>query len=607
MRPITILLALSIALAGLWTGCDGRDERPNILFIGVESLRCDEMRVYGAEKGAASFLDFLAGKGVVYERAYTAAPWAVPAWASVLTGRSTPEHGVVRADVVFTDDGTRLPSRLKAAGYRTAAFLANPQLTKQRGWAAGFDDFPKPADQGAGDVAAAFETWLDDVRDARPFFAVLGFRDPQIPYQADGELLPSIRQAELPVRQFGPADAIRLMRRWPAPESQEALRFARTLYRAEVDRVDRAVMRVYRRLETKRLLDKTVIVVFGLHGEEFMDHGLMNNGLALNEEVIRVPLVVSGRGRVPEGRRVADVVSLTDLAGLVGAWAELEETASTSLPIPDASAADDVPVSVADRVVAAHTSLGGMDSFALVRRNDKRFLSPDASISDRAFGDRYYRLDVDPGETREASAENPDAVRELDNFMETMPGVVARKAWNLKFSATKVPTLYTGLVATSGSLSGVVKRANRFILQKDGLRTNDFVLVRGPRSVLFAADGADGENGFWFFSEPEDAPISVEARIDGRWAAGDFHAPGLDAPATGPVDISMMVATGAEDAPTSGYRVGMRRVWTLTHPSDSHDGLKPARALFRRLAELVRQRDPDMVERVMRGVEGGAP
>jgi hypothetical protein len=58
----------------------------------------------------------------------------------------------------------------------------------------------------------------------------------------------------------------------------------------------------------------TVVVVFSDHGEAFLEHGWTQHGVTLYEEEVRVALVVSGPGIVPEGKVVDQPVMLLDVA-----------------------------------------------------------------------------------------------------------------------------------------------------------------------------------------------------------------------------------------------------------------------------------------------------
>jgi arylsulfatase len=79
---------------------------------------------------------------------------------------------------------------LSAAGYQTGAFLGNPVLSADNGYARGFDRF---ATYGAGDpvalVNSAFLVWLREVDWSRPIFAWVHYIDPHGPYKPPARLL----------------------------------------------------------------------------------------------------------------------------------------------------------------------------------------------------------------------------------------------------------------------------------------------------------------------------------------------------------------------------------------------------------------------------------
>ncbi len=69
-------------------------------------------------------------------------PITGPSHASILTGLYPPVHGV-RDNIVFSLDGRHrtLATRLKAAGYRTAAFVGAYPVAAAFGFKQGFDSF----------------------------------------------------------------------------------------------------------------------------------------------------------------------------------------------------------------------------------------------------------------------------------------------------------------------------------------------------------------------------------------------------------------------------------------------------------------------------------
>jgi arylsulfatase A-like enzyme len=65
-------------------------------------------------------------------------------------------------------------------------------------------------------------------------------------------------------------------------------------------------------LDRLGLRRNTVVVVTSDHGEEFWEHGGVEHGHTLYDELIRVPLIIAGPGI--GGRRIDEVARLIDLA-----------------------------------------------------------------------------------------------------------------------------------------------------------------------------------------------------------------------------------------------------------------------------------------------------
>ena len=61
-------------------------DAPNILFVVIDSLRADRLSGYGNERNTSPNLDRLASEGVMFERAFSTAPYTAPSHASLLTG-----------------------------------------------------------------------------------------------------------------------------------------------------------------------------------------------------------------------------------------------------------------------------------------------------------------------------------------------------------------------------------------------------------------------------------------------------------------------------------------------------------------------------------------
>src|SRR5207247_9365649 len=100
-------------------------EAPNIILVTVDTTRADRMGFLGSKRGITPNLDTLARQGIVFERAYSQAPFTPVSHATIFTGTYPQFHTV-------TDSGHPLPSLLPSVpeilqktGCHTAAFIGS--------------------------------------------------------------------------------------------------------------------------------------------------------------------------------------------------------------------------------------------------------------------------------------------------------------------------------------------------------------------------------------------------------------------------------------------------------------------------------------------------
>ncbi len=94
-------------------------------------------------------------------------------------------------------------------------------------------------------------------------------------------------------------------------------RMCRAAYWAMCDHIDAQLGRVLDALERTGQREDTLVIFTSDHGEMLGDHGLYQKGPFLYDPAIRVPLIVSWPGHVPEGVRSPALVELGDLAPTV--------------------------------------------------------------------------------------------------------------------------------------------------------------------------------------------------------------------------------------------------------------------------------------------------
>ena len=66
------------------------------------------------------------------------------------------------------------------------------------------------------------------------------------------------------------------------------------MYDGEIAWTDAQLGRFFAYLRSSGLADRSYIIITADHGEEFLDHGAISHGHALNQELLHVPLIVTG-------------------------------------------------------------------------------------------------------------------------------------------------------------------------------------------------------------------------------------------------------------------------------------------------------------------------
>jgi len=316
------------------TGRRPLDTRPNIVLIGIDALRADHIGAYGSQQGLTPMLDEFAREATVYESAYAPAPWTLPSFGTIFTSRVPSVAGLIKApgeDAASYAIRAMLPNRnpmlseqLHAAGYATAAVLTNPFLAEERGWNRGFDGFFNADGPGIDSLISSDHTraqgvteharaWLQLNRE-EPFFLWVHYLDPHGPYESSDT--PQQLRAKYPPDWTGSRLYYYEEIEGAAPEVRiRYAEFCREMYAEEVRYADRWVGELLAELKKSAAYRNSVVVIIADHGEELFDHGGIDHGHSVHEEVLRVPLLVKWPAGVQADGRVSQTVGLADLTG----------------------------------------------------------------------------------------------------------------------------------------------------------------------------------------------------------------------------------------------------------------------------------------------------
>lgn len=396
----------------------------DVVVVVVDTLRADHLGLHGYARPTSPEIDGWARRGVVFEHAWSSAPWTLPAMASLLTGRWPSVHGAgsraAQSDWAqarrLGPDLPTLAGELGRSGWRTAAVVNNVFMAPGLGLARGFATYDyRPAGIGrgrrAGEAVDASLGWLDAQPPGTPVFLLVHLFDPHLPYDAPpphaGRF--SSAFAATPLRPAQPQD----VRRRRAALSAGERSFVTAAYDEEVAATDAQVGRLLAGLETRGRLKRALVILTADHGEELFDHGGFEHGHSTYQEVLRVPFVAWAPGLRP--RRESVPVSLVDVlpTALEATGIARPETDGRSLWPLLTRGAQPGP-----RLLAAEGTLRRPERRALLRW-------PLKLVTDEEQGRcELYDLARDPGERRDLAAERPEDVAHLKERLERL--LVAR-------------------------------------------------------------------------------------------------------------------------------------------------------------------------------------
>jgi len=359
LAVIVLVGPLSIAAAHVAEGRKInrlRDASPgarNVLLLILDTVRAHDLGLYGYPRQTTPFLSGRAKGGIIFEHAYSTAPWTLASHASLFTGRWPHE---LSADHLVPLDGAfpTVAETFAAHGFRTGGFVANQfntgphtglargyhryeadQLSARRVFVAsklgrilhnpgswgntGFDAINR---KKASAVRRQFISWVSR-QSERPFFAFLNYFDAHDPYDPPVPFDSLFHSPPLPGGPFEPGSPPR----WTESDMQDR----RRLYDAAIAYLDTELETLFQDLEKMGIFENTVVVITSDHGEEFAEHGVIYHGKSLYDTVLRVPLVILNAGG--GGVRVARPVSLRDVSSTMLELAGVDDNSIPGSPL----------------------------------------------------------------------------------------------------------------------------------------------------------------------------------------------------------------------------------------------------------------------------------
>ncbi|MFD1571294.1 sulfatase [Halorubrum laminariae] len=351
--------------------------KPNVLLIVLDTARAQA--VYDEE--VMPNLNQFAEKSLKFTNAFTTAPWSLPSHSSLFTGEYTSNHRTHADSQHFDPDIDPLAERFRQGGYRTVAFSNNVWISPTFGFDQGFDgysvgwelfenstdivaiakeydstvkrvkalvpelfsiDSPKTIvnalysnylrkfyDSGAWLTNRRIRHWLESNSNDEPFFMFVNYLEPHLDYDPPKSHIEEVTPESV---EAPSADELN-QNAWSyiagdEDMSDDDFEDLRLLYDAELRYLDKRLGQLFRYLSESGLLDDTVVVVTGDHGENIGDYGLMDHQYCLYDTLLNVPLLAHYPDSISPGIR-EDLVEIRELYPTLLDIADVESPAST--------------------------------------------------------------------------------------------------------------------------------------------------------------------------------------------------------------------------------------------------------------------------------------
>ncbi len=428
-------LAAFVLAVGSWTCSGSPGSRPspsptparatglNVLFITIDTLRADHLGLYGYRRKTSPNIDALAAAGTVFDAAYTFWPKTRGSFVMIHTGRRPSQNGYSRTHPVLLGFNPTIAEVLQRAGYATAAFVDNPNVAAQYGYAKGFGEYRQTWEEKAlgteMDRARAITEgairYLAGVRAEKPFFLWLHYVNPHTPYTPPPPFDTAFIDAEARSGPELPVVATfhgGIPTQW-AVKGQGRRGYYVAQYDGEIAAADQEVGRVMVALKASPVAGRTVVILTSDHGESLGEHGYyFDHGEDIFDPCLAIPLIVHAPG-APAGQRTPALASTLDLMPTI------LDAAKVSYP-PDLAGTSLLPAVMASGAVGA-PRLYAQNERGLAGAFDRRFKAV-ATPGDTGARMALYDRQADPGETKDLSRLQSDDLRrwgrEVELFIE---------------------------------------------------------------------------------------------------------------------------------------------------------------------------------------------
>jgi len=373
-----------------------------VVVIVIDATHAAHLGCYGGPEQLTPRIDELAGRGMRFERAFSNNTWTLPSTVSLLTGQLQEHHGVITNRHRLGPEVPMLPELFQSAGWLTGAFVEMIYGSAVFGLDRGFDDYHYYSIKAGAHpltMGTALERWLAEHRDDR-YMLYVHLRRPHSPYDRN----PKVQRQLAPMCPLADGSQDELLAHADSkvhnglePEQADHVEH---LYRGNLAAVDETVGRL---IDVLAGDDQALVLLTSDHGEALGQHGH-----SLDAECVDIPLIVWGPGVEagvdPDPACTVDV--LPTLLELCGVASPPDLAGRSFAPRLSGGTAEPQPMAFSSAYRNQRVALQGV------------ILGDLKLVLDQEGGAQLFDRRADPGDTRDVSAEHPDAFARMLSWAE---------------------------------------------------------------------------------------------------------------------------------------------------------------------------------------------
>lgn len=295
IRITALLLIFSLGACRKIDHGGSPGKKPNIVIVVMDTVRRDHLSCYDYKRATTPNLESLSRQARTYLNAYSTSGWTNPAHASLFTGLYPVVHQTTQENEAMGPDLFTLAEVLKVNGYSTVGIVENPQLSQERNFNQGFDEYietwklPDAEKWGEEHFLNILRNSLEGSEGEKPFFLFVNFISPHSPYYDQHQFSKKfVSDTSIPIN----SNMWRSFFLGEKTFTPEEINHIVELYDSQIYYVDYLIGRMMDLLKSRNVWDNTIFIVASDHGEHFLEHGLMDHVFSLYEPLTKIPLII---------------------------------------------------------------------------------------------------------------------------------------------------------------------------------------------------------------------------------------------------------------------------------------------------------------------------